>query len=424
MKGTILVTQNGGATWEAQRSRTDQNLFGVYFVNAQTGWVVGAAGTILATLNGGASWEIQRSGTESQLLGVYFADAKTGWAVGWYGTIRATHNGGLSWETQHSGTLFPVDLFGVHFVDVNTGWVVGQGIILATRNGGADWEEQQSGGDLSKVYFADAQTGWAVGPGGTILATRSGGTNWQVQPTNASQDIESVYFADAQTGWAVGHEGTMLRAGHFFMSPLVETPDAVTTQGGVVDLSFRIAHNGFAPIRSILIEARVGEAEWSRVGKPTTSPGPDKRLHTFWKPAALGIAKGRSIEYRMVIDDGGPSLPPISIGAFVFAPPSFWEALVSYWHELVAAVLFLYAFTFVVLLLLTRRYAAAFRLVSDSVWAKFLTWPFFFLRHLAVVQRWVLEPWFQEFRRATRTGVEFLDPPISSDTDSPNRIRS
>ena len=97
------------------------------------------------------------------------------------------------------------------------------------------------------------------------------------------------------------------------------------------------------------------------------------------------------------------------------APPSLWETLVGIWPYVVGASVGLYVLAFAVLLGLTRRYAWAFGVITDSVWARLLEWPFLALRHVPVVQRWVLEPWFQAVRRTTRTNAQYLDPPVSAD---------
>jgi hypothetical protein len=95
-------------------------------------------------------------------------------------------------------------------------------------------------------------------------------------------------------------------------------------------------------------------------------------------------------------------------------PKTTWEKLVSAWPVLLAALTGLYGLAFGMLLYLTRWHAWAFRVLSDAAWAKLLTWPFFFLRNVPAVQRWVLEPWFQEVRRGMLMDVPFLDPPIST----------
>ena len=51
--GTILRTDDGGATWTTQSSGTTNDLYAVSFVDANTGTAVGARGTILRTNTGG-----------------------------------------------------------------------------------------------------------------------------------------------------------------------------------------------------------------------------------------------------------------------------------------------------------------------------------------------------------------------------------
>ena len=100
-------------------------------------------------------------------------------------------------------------------------------------------------------------------------------------------------------------------------------------------------------------------------------------------------------------------------------PETLWDTLVAAWPIVVASVTGLLALSFIVLLLLAHRSARAFTILSDAAWARWLTWPFFFLRHVPAVQRWVLEPWFQTVRCETPTNVPFLDPPVSMIGSSP-----
>jgi ligand-binding sensor domain-containing protein len=94
-------------------------------------------------------------------------------------------------------------------------------------------------------------------------------------------------------------------------------------------------------------------------------------------------------------------------------PPTIWQRLATVWERIVLGLGVLYAVGFAVLLGLAHRSTTAQRILADAVWAKWLTWPFFFLRHVPAVQRWVLEPWFQEVRRTTQRGVAFLEPPVT-----------
>jgi photosystem II stability/assembly factor-like uncharacterized protein len=50
---SIYRTTNGGANWTPQANPANHFLWGVSFVDADTGWAVGNFGTILHTTTGG-----------------------------------------------------------------------------------------------------------------------------------------------------------------------------------------------------------------------------------------------------------------------------------------------------------------------------------------------------------------------------------
>jgi photosystem II stability/assembly factor-like uncharacterized protein len=216
--GTIVRTTDGGATWTVQSSGTTNNLFAVSFVDASTGWAVGASedyrsGIILHTTDGGLTWTPQASPTTNALSGVDFVDAETGTAVGLHGTILHTTDGGATWLAQDSGTDYW--FFGVSFVDQNTGWVVG-GLetILHTTDGGATWTWQHHSerccNGLHAVSFIDPLTGWAAGgffnayEGEVLLLhTTDGGENWTRQWSEPGGTIDGASFVDANVGTVV-----------------------------------------------------------------------------------------------------------------------------------------------------------------------------------------------------------------------------
>ena len=108
-----------------QLPAAEPSFIAVYFLDAQTGWAVGIGGAIRATADGGRTWTAPDSGTNEHLYSVHFADAQTGWAVGTGGAIRATADGGRTWIQQDSGTN--ESLWSVHFVDTSRGWIAGEG---------------------------------------------------------------------------------------------------------------------------------------------------------------------------------------------------------------------------------------------------------------------------------------------------------
>ena len=189
--------------WVPLNSNTTQNLRSVYFVNADTGWVVGDSGIILKTIDGGVNWIRQNSGGSATLYSVQFFNANIGWAVGnsFNSTIALkTTNGGSTWTRQ---TLATGILYSVYFVNASVGWVVGAGgggIILKTIDGGTNWIPQNGEKhQLYSVYFPDTSVGWAVGSDsppivtgnedpnaiGIILKTTNGGTTWDTQDSGS-----------------------------------------------------------------------------------------------------------------------------------------------------------------------------------------------------------------------------------------------
>ena len=75
----------------------DGNLYGVWFVNDQRGWIVGSSGVIETTTNGGQTWSAQPSGTRQDLQAVQFTDRHHGW-IQTDGQILRTADGGASWD--------------------------------------------------------------------------------------------------------------------------------------------------------------------------------------------------------------------------------------------------------------------------------------------------------------------------------------
>jgi photosystem II stability/assembly factor-like uncharacterized protein len=185
--GLILKTINGGNNWTNIPSGTTNTLSCVNFpVSAvsTTGFISGGSaieGTILKTQNQGTNWALQTVGN-NWLFGIYFINVNTGWSVGYNNTIYRSTNGGTSWIIQTA----PVAqrFLSVHFIDENTGWACGyNGWVIHTINGGVTWLAQQTGTteNLWGIFFRNALTGWAVGWNGKIIHTTNGGVFTSVQ---------------------------------------------------------------------------------------------------------------------------------------------------------------------------------------------------------------------------------------------------
>ena len=96
----LYRTRDGGTTWEAGQLPPLPDklpLPGLFALDPMTAWAVGARGTILITTDGGATWQHQLSGVQVELYAIHFMDRQHGWAVGALNTILKTIDGGQTW---------------------------------------------------------------------------------------------------------------------------------------------------------------------------------------------------------------------------------------------------------------------------------------------------------------------------------------
>ncbi|MBV8959900.1 MAG: hypothetical protein JO054_02505 [Actinobacteria bacterium] len=143
----LLVTSDGGRTWSLSPLPDGFFLAAMQLVDATHGWAVGAD-TILMTNDGGLSWQRQGPQSSQDNFGtVQFVDLDHGWVVGGHpveqgeapGLIMATVDGGKHWTYQDVGPS-TASRYDASFTDAKHGWAVGTGT-LATSDGGATWTE-------------------------------------------------------------------------------------------------------------------------------------------------------------------------------------------------------------------------------------------------------------------------------------------
>lgn len=226
--GVVLVTQDGGVTWNRAKSNTTKHLFQVAMIDARRGWAVGDWGVIMMTTDGGATWTDRSLKDDVVLSAVTFVDERHGWIVGEFGTVLATTDSGETWQRQSSGV--DKTLFGVAFATPEVGWAVGiDGLVLRTQDGGATWETQRGAagaGDLEDLAFVDLLTnpglyaiavagrrGFIVGDTGTVLVTRDGGETWT--PYQLPEDARLLWLRGAAmsksgAGIIVGAQGLVV----------------------------------------------------------------------------------------------------------------------------------------------------------------------------------------------------------------------
>jgi photosystem II stability/assembly factor-like uncharacterized protein len=222
----IFSTRDNGTRWTEVRrlaptefDGADVELYSVRFSSKKRGWVVGSVSKrdrvvdsiLLNTENGGESWQRQRTPSRLELIHIDFANDKRGWIVGAGGTILATVDSGKTWTKQESGTTGTI--YHIDFRNDKKGLAVGErGTLLRTSDGGGSWTTVQvpARSTLLSVVLVNDDEGWAVGRGGTILRTDSAGAVWVAQESGTKQNLYGLYFAK-KMGWAVGGDGTLLQ---------------------------------------------------------------------------------------------------------------------------------------------------------------------------------------------------------------------
>jgi len=246
---TQLSAQEG---WEQQSSTTTEDLYDVFFVDENIGWVVGGNGTILNTVNGGEIWNLQNSGTTHILWSVQFINETTGWIVG-EDTIFYTEDAGTNWYVFEHDSLERAS--SLYFVDENHGWIYGGDHLLKTNDGGKNWEavpceydrliniffindkigwfsdyfyiyKTENGGYtieeieegfvyINSLFFLNPNLGWLAKGGvyeedrstsGGIYITKDAGYTWDEQ-IYGSTEYSSIYFFDEYNGMAIGSSG-------------------------------------------------------------------------------------------------------------------------------------------------------------------------------------------------------------------------
>jgi len=200
----LTMESVGQYDWEWQYSTTTEDLNDVYFVNRDSGWIVGNSGTILNTSDGGKNWYQQYSGTTNKLKAVYFINKDFGWVVG-NEIMMFTEDGGLAWVKYFQGHIR--DIYSIDFVDENHGWVCGSdSSILKTNNGGGTWEIILSKvGRFDDIFFINDKLGWLHSKdiAGYIYMTEDGGYTLEGL-ARSRKSFRSFFFLDSNLGWACG----------------------------------------------------------------------------------------------------------------------------------------------------------------------------------------------------------------------------
>lgn len=219
-RGHIVVSSDGGQTWQQSKVPVSSDLTAVYFPSATRGWAVGHDGVVLATTDGGATWakqldgravnqlilddvkaklaadpasealqalvaeaeRYQEEGPDKPFLDVWFADENHGFVVGAYNLILETTDGGKTWQSWFDRVANPrfMNLYSIRPAAGGL-YISGEGGVVF-RHDAANRRFDAVPVDYAGSLFAVVDAGDAVlvcGLRGNLFRSADGGATWQ-----------------------------------------------------------------------------------------------------------------------------------------------------------------------------------------------------------------------------------------------------
>lgn len=202
-----------GNSWEFQHSGTDLQLHDVYFINSQSGWAVGQNETVLRTSDGGETWTSIGTGGSEHYFSVHFMNADDGYLVGAAGSngvIRSTSDGGEIWGVE----IIPANrMNSLCFTGTHTLWAVGDnGAIFYKADADSDWLIQDCGSstNLNSVSALNEHQVWLAGDDGIIYHSNSDGSSWFPEESHVNFNLKAIQIFNGESGWAVGDAGSIV----------------------------------------------------------------------------------------------------------------------------------------------------------------------------------------------------------------------
>ena len=251
----FVPTLASRAQWHALPSPTQVELRGLSVVSPRVVWASGMRGTVLRTTDGGATWEHDTvpgaSALDFRAIAATSRDVAHVLSIGDSSRIYRTTDGGRTWSLRFLSTRKGSFFDAIQFWDPKHGIAMsdpvdGHFLIVTTDDGGETWKEMPAAGMPPSLAgeggFAASGTclivvgdrdAWLVSGGAPVARayhSTDRGRTWAVHDTPlragvGSAGIFSVAFRDAMHGVIAGGD---------YQQPALRGRNlATTTDGGV-----------------------------------------------------------------------------------------------------------------------------------------------------------------------------------------------
>lgn len=203
-------------SWNEFEIGTNDNLNKVYFINNDTGFIIGSNGLLLKTIDGGETWETIITNVQHNLNTISFANEEVGYING-----LKTTDGASTWIPQTSSEIYGfIYAYNENRIMAEHGDSF-NGQIYESNDGGESWEITYTFGELTMFNDCDFisqdegyLSSWYAGH---LFKTVDAGANWsEIEidevdgDTWVSDDYRSVAFPSPEIG-LVTHQSGILK---------------------------------------------------------------------------------------------------------------------------------------------------------------------------------------------------------------------
>lgn len=208
----VLNTSNAGVNWNLNSLQGRNN--DILFVNSTIGFICSDSGKIHKTTNAGTTWNVINTGTFNNLMRISFLNENTGIATGFNRTILKTTNSGINWVNTITN-IDTLNFLGCKVINENNYIVSGtSSTIYRSTNSGTSWVASTMGfvNPFWEPAFINDNTGWIIGCCGMFIKTTDAGISWSPEIyLTLGYTLYTMKFINSTTGYVCGDNGILYR---------------------------------------------------------------------------------------------------------------------------------------------------------------------------------------------------------------------